>query len=156
MLDSGRGDEELGTTAIEVETTLSAIFKLASHWKAILLLDEADVFVEQRETTGIHRNALVCVFLRMLEYYEGILFLTMNRVKTIDEAIASRIHLALKFNPLDRGARRAVWKNFWQKAVSTAGAAPFRKRDLDVPRRHRTQPSRGECLTNLVCGHTEE
>ncbi|KAH8793755.1 hypothetical protein F5882DRAFT_516145 [Hyaloscypha sp. PMI_1271] len=55
----------------------------------------ADVLLEQRSSQDIHRNALVCVFLRTLEYYQGIMFLTTNRVGQIDDAIASRIHFKL-------------------------------------------------------------
>lgn len=38
----------------------------------------------------------------MLEYYSGILFLTTNRVGTLDEAFKSRIHMSLYYPPLDR------------------------------------------------------
>ncbi|XTI88661.1 hypothetical protein V2W45_1489075, partial [Cenococcum geophilum] len=72
--------------------------------KATLLLNKADVFVEQRTTNNIHYNALICVFLRKLKYYKGILFLITNQVKIIDEAIASRIHLALWYGLLDWNA----------------------------------------------------
>ncbi|OCK98012.1 uncharacterized protein K441DRAFT_545547, partial [Cenococcum geophilum 1.58] len=68
---------------------------------ATLLLNKADVFMEQRATNNIHRNALICVFLRKLKYYKGILFLITNWVKTINEAIISRIYLALWYGPLD-------------------------------------------------------
>ena len=95
---------------------LSKILKKASHWKANLLLDEADIFVEQRAHSDINRNALVCVLLRKLEYYHRILFLTTNRVKAIDEAIARRIHLALRYKMLDQNARIAVWKIFLERA----------------------------------------
>lgn len=40
------------------------------------------------------------MFLRALEYYNGVLFLTTNRVGTIDEAFKSRIHLSLYYPPL--------------------------------------------------------
>jgi hypothetical protein len=40
------------------------------------------------------------VFLRVLEYYAGILFLTSNRVGDFDEAFASRIHISLYYPPL--------------------------------------------------------
>lgn len=40
------------------------------------------------------------VFLWVLEYYNGVLFLTTNRVGTIDEAFKSRIHLSLYYPPL--------------------------------------------------------
>jgi hypothetical protein len=66
--------------AAKLEGQLSRIFKTASHWNAILLLDEADVFLEQRSPDNLTRNGLVSVFLRKLEYYEGIMFLMTNRV----------------------------------------------------------------------------
>jgi hypothetical protein len=52
------------------------------------------------------------VFLRMLEYYEGILFLATNRLETMDVAFQSRIHVPVKYEPLDSTARRQIWKNF--------------------------------------------
>ena len=41
------------------------------------------------------------VFLRILEYYSGILFLTTNRLGDFDEAFTSRIHLSLHYPQLD-------------------------------------------------------
>ncbi|RDW91850.1 hypothetical protein BP5796_01244 [Coleophoma crateriformis] len=52
---------------------------------AIVLIDEADVFLEQRTIHDLTRNCLVSLFLRILEYYEGILFLTTNRLTTFDD-----------------------------------------------------------------------
>ena len=45
----------------------------------VVLFDESDVFLEERSQADLHRNALVSVFLRVLEYYDGILILTSNR-----------------------------------------------------------------------------
>ena len=100
----------------DLEQQLSDIFRLASHWNAILLLDEADVFVERRATQDIHRNKVVCTFLKTLEYYKGIMFLTTNRVETFDDAIMSRIHLPMKYEPHSPDNRRIVWQSFLQKA----------------------------------------
>ncbi|KAJ8122034.1 hypothetical protein ONZ43_g1669 [Nemania bipapillata] len=61
---------------------------------------------------NLERNALVSVFLRVLEYYEGILILTSNRVGTFDEAFKSRILLSLHYENLTRGQRMKIWKNF--------------------------------------------
>jgi hypothetical protein len=44
----------------------------------VLLLDEADVFMEARSSHDLDRNKLVAIFLRLLEYFEGIMFLTTN------------------------------------------------------------------------------
>ena len=81
--------------------------------------------------TDAPQNALVCVFLRKLEYMEGILFLTTNRVKTIDEAIASRIHLPLRYGELDGSARKAVWESFLTTGNATKRAATLSPKDFE-------------------------
>jgi AAA+ superfamily predicted ATPase len=48
----------------------------------------------------------------MLEYYKGILFLTTNRLETMDPAFQSRIHVAIEYKPFDPVVRRQVWENF--------------------------------------------
>lgn len=88
---------DLGLTPDAVESSLKNVFRLAHLWDCVLLLDEADVFLAQRSKYDMKRNALVSVFLRVLEYYNGLLFLTTNRVGTIDEAFKSRIHLSLYY-----------------------------------------------------------
>lgn len=50
------------------------------------------------------------VFLRVLEYYSGILFLTTNRLGDLDEAFASRIHIGLHYPQLDLESTRAVFE----------------------------------------------
>lgn len=101
---------DLGLTPSEVETSLNEIFRLAGKWGCVLLLDEADVYLSQRSRLDLQRNALVSVFLRVLEYYSGLLFLTTNRVGTIDEAFKSRIHMALYYPPLDKEQTKEIFK----------------------------------------------
>ncbi|CAG8521047.1 9777_t:CDS:10 [Rhizophagus irregularis] len=72
---------ELGTSVVELESKLSEILEVASIWNAVILIDEADIFLERRSENNIYRNALVSVFLRLLEYHQGILFLTTNRAR---------------------------------------------------------------------------
>ena len=62
------GSGDLGTTASALDSALSSILDLASSWKAIVLIDEADVFLERRDVHDLLRNAMVAVFLRQLEY----------------------------------------------------------------------------------------
>lgn len=76
------------------------------------MCDEADVFLEQRTLEGLQRNVLVSVFLRVLEYYDGILILTSNRVGTSDEAFKSRIQLALHYANHSQYQCGKIWKNF--------------------------------------------
>ncbi|KAI3322731.1 hypothetical protein HD806DRAFT_544745 [Xylariaceae sp. AK1471] len=100
----------LGLTPREVEDELKEIFRLAHLWDCVLLLDEADVFLARRDISSLKRNALVSVFLRVLEYYSGILFLTTNRVGTIDEAFKSRIHLSLYYERLTKKQMMAIFR----------------------------------------------
>ncbi|KAL3908636.1 MAG: hypothetical protein SGILL_008411 [Bacillariaceae sp.] len=103
---------DLGVTAADVEKTLGSVLDLCSTWDALVLIDEADLFLETRTSTEIQRNALVCVMLRLLEYYSGCLFLSSNRAaSSIDPAIASRITVMLGYPPLGIDGRTKVWKN---------------------------------------------
>ena len=103
---------ELGLQPGEVENKLADILEMVTKWNAVLLLDECDVFLEARSTHDLERNKLVSIFLRVLEYYEGTLFLTTNRVANIDTAFQSRIHISLDYPDLTVEARRAIWENF--------------------------------------------
>jgi hypothetical protein len=49
------------------------------------------------------------VFLRHLEYFSGIVFLTSNRVTIFDMAMKSRIHLAIEYSPPELQMRRMIW-----------------------------------------------
>ncbi|KAI0612784.1 aaa family atpase [Pyrenophora tritici-repentis] len=102
---------ELGTNSRSLETDLNRIMDITHSWGAILLLDEADVFLEARQPHDIHRNSLVSVFLRLTEYYQGILFLTTNRVETFDEAFQSRIHMGIRYDNLPAKARKKIWQH---------------------------------------------
>jgi SpoVK/Ycf46/Vps4 family AAA+-type ATPase len=120
----GAGD--LGDQGRNVERNLQKILEMCARWKAVCLIDEADVFLEARNANDLERNKLVSIFLRTLEYYEGILFLTTNRVDNIDAAFQSRIHLSLAYPDLTPASRRQVWSNFINKAAKTSHASEFK------------------------------
>lgn len=73
-------------------------------------LDEADVFLQARDRENMRRNSVVSVFLRVLEFYSGILFLTTNKVGHFDEAFKSRIHVSLYYPALDKRSTLRIWK----------------------------------------------
>ena len=124
---------DLGTNSQTLERELQNILDIAHAWGAVLLLDEADVFLEKRSTHDIHRNALVSIFLRLLEYFQGILFLTTNRVEVFDDAFVSRIHLSLRYGDLSSKAKKAVWKTFIGKVRDVEGmqVEDIQEKDLD-------------------------
>ncbi len=72
---------------------------------------------------------MVCVMLRLLEYYRGILFLTTNRVESIDPAFQSRVHCALKYDALSAESRFAIWSDLLGHA---AGAGDSSTLGIDV------------------------
>ncbi|KAJ7575648.1 P-loop containing nucleoside triphosphate hydrolase protein [Mycena floridula] len=110
------GSSELPTHSSALESSLKSVLKLATAWDAVLLIDEADVYLEQRSSNELGRNALVSVALRVLEYHSGVLFLTTNRIKTFNEAFLSRVSIAIKFPELDTAGRFTVWSKFLEMA----------------------------------------
>ncbi|TGJ84946.1 hypothetical protein E0Z10_g3827 [Xylaria hypoxylon] len=96
----------------DFEKELKKVLQYATIWQAVVLLDEADVFLEARTGNSSDRNALVATFLKELEYFSGIVFLTTNRVSSFDKAMKSRIHLALGYTPPDLDVRRQIWLRY--------------------------------------------
>ena len=136
---------ELGSKVDDVEQALGKVLELAARWNAVLLLDEADVFMEQRSNHEIERNKLVSsklsfagrtlpssfrrhreliqlflVFLRTLEYFTGILLITTNRQSSIDKAFKSRIDLSLHYPPLSHNTQKEIWIDFISRSSSKA------------------------------------
>jgi SpoVK/Ycf46/Vps4 family AAA+-type ATPase len=107
---------DIGSEAAEAEGRLKANFAIAARWGAILLIDEADVFLEERvHTDNPNRNMLVSVLLRCLEYYEGIIFLTTNRIRSIDIAVQSRMHFTIQYKRLTPPQKVKIYKNLLDK-----------------------------------------
>jgi len=99
---------QLGTDEEKVENQLQKVLARASRWSAILLIDEADVYVHARGS-DIQQNAIVGVFLRVLEHYRGVLFLTSNRSTVIDDAIMSRATAWIRYEYPTREQLAAIW-----------------------------------------------
>lgn len=100
---------QLGVDPASIEKELMLVLDRAMRWGAILLIDEADVYVAHRGQ-NIHQNAIVGVFLRVLERYRGILFFTSNKGVVIDDAILSRTLAWVHYRNPDQGEREAIWR----------------------------------------------
>ncbi|GAA5875179.1 hypothetical protein JCM8547_005544 [Rhodosporidiobolus lusitaniae] len=119
---------ELGTTAAGLETQLTKALELATTWSAVLLIDEADIFLAKRDMHNLERNALVGIFLRLLEYFSGVLILTTNNIERFDEAFLSRSAVVLHFPELDKPSRQLLWERFLLKTLprpSSSGSPSF-------------------------------
>ncbi len=113
LLKIASGD--LGTDAPTIEQLLKKYLDYATAFKAILLIDEADVFMQKRDK-DIFINSIVSLFLKTLEYYSGILILTTNLLSTIDNAFRSRIDLVVQFEELSNESKQEVAKGLSKNA----------------------------------------
>lgn len=100
---------QLGLDVATMEQQLKDALTRAQRWGAVMLIDEADVYIKRRQD-NLTMNAVVGVFLRVLEYFNGLLFLTTNRVDDIDEAIISRCIALIKYHSPSADDRRKIWK----------------------------------------------
>ena len=100
---------QLGVKPEELEEELMLCFARARRWNAVMLLDEADVYVHERGD-NMAQNAIVGVFLRVLEYQATILFLTSNRPEDVDDAIASRCIARLYYIPPVAEDAKKIWR----------------------------------------------
>jgi SpoVK/Ycf46/Vps4 family AAA+-type ATPase len=116
---------ELGTTVEAIEQHLQRVFARVVRWHAVLQFDECEIFLSQRGE-DLERSAIVGIFLRMLDYYEGLLFLTTNRPETLDYAIRSRVMLRLEYPDLDHAARAGIWRTMFTAAgLHLSGGGTF-------------------------------
>lgn len=109
---------QLGINILDIEQNLNKVLFRADKWNTVLLIDEADAYVYKRNN-DIVQNCIVGTFLRLLEYYNGVLFLTTNRPDIIDDAIMSRVTAHVKYDYPTIEEANLIWqilsKNFGYK-----------------------------------------
>jgi hypothetical protein len=115
---------ELGTNVAQVEENLQRVFTRVARWNAVLQFDECEIFLTERGE-DLERSAIVGIFLRLLDYYRGILFLTTNRPEVLDHAVLSRVMLKMHYPDLTRGARAAIWQTMFTAAGLTLQDGSF-------------------------------
>ena len=99
---------QLGTSPDQVEKKLTEILQRTERWRAILLVDESDVYIRERDNSMEH-NAIVAAFLRRLEYFSGLLFLTTNRSDDVDDAIKSRCIAMIRYEVPSAVDAKLIW-----------------------------------------------
>ncbi|CAJ0738899.1 ATP-dependent zinc metalloprotease FtsH [Ralstonia edaphis] len=94
----------------ETEQQIAAMFSRAEEERALLLLDEADSFMQSRQ--GAVRNYEVSEVNEMLqgmERFDGIFVCTTNLFDRIDEAALRRFAFKIRFKPLVRAQREQMF-----------------------------------------------
>lgn len=113
---------QLGSSPYAIEVRLEEVLDLALEWNAVVLIDEADTFIRSRSTSDRVTSEIVSIFLRRLEYFQGIIFLTTNMPHDIDDAFRSRCRLHILYRNLKSASRRSIWElNFTKAGLRCAG-----------------------------------
>jgi len=121
--------DQLGTEPEKMEEHFKVIFARAERWKAVLLIDECDIYVHERGT-DIQQNAIVGTILRTFEYFNGLMFLTTNRDVIIDDAVISRCAAVIRYEyPTDEDAHKlfSIFADLFEMALPDNTLAEFRK-----------------------------
>jgi SpoVK/Ycf46/Vps4 family AAA+-type ATPase len=113
----------------ETEKNLSRIFDEAETSNAILFFDEADALfgkrTEVRDAHDRHANIEISYLLQRMEEYEGVVIMTTNLRKNMDDAFMRRMHFAVEFPFPNELYRQRIWRQIWPEATP-------RQVDLDL------------------------
>jgi SpoVK/Ycf46/Vps4 family AAA+-type ATPase len=94
----------------ETEQQMAAMFREAEVEKAVLLLDEADSFLQdRRHAQRTYEVTEVNEMLQGMERYNGIFICTTNLMDSIDQAALRRFTFKIQFRPLTREQREHMF-----------------------------------------------
>ena len=97
-----RASDILGCHVGESEHNVSAMFREAERSDAILFIDEADSFFENRGNAKNHWEVtLVNEFICQMDFFNGMLIAATNYENVLDWAIRRRFQLKLSFDYMD-------------------------------------------------------
>jgi SpoVK/Ycf46/Vps4 family AAA+-type ATPase len=99
----------------ETEKNLTRIFKEADDSHCLLLFDEADsLFTKRTEVKSVqdkYANMEVNVLLQLMERYDGLVLLTTNLKKGIDQAFERRLSFKINFPFPEAVYRERIWQH---------------------------------------------
>jgi len=113
----------------ETEKNLDKIFKAAKQANCILFFDEADaLFGKRSEVKDAHdryANIEVSYLLQKIESHDGIVILTTNLAKSIDQAFTRRMQFIIEYPRPDVEHREKLWSGMFGKTVPLADDVDF-------------------------------
>ena len=106
----------------ETERNIVQLFKEARSEQSVVLIDEADGFLPDRDLAQhsfeVHEtNALLVA----LEQHDGVVILATNRAAALDKALARRIGWTVFFAKPEARQRARIWQGLLPPTVPTAG-----------------------------------
>ncbi len=93
------------------EQNMAAAFEAARRDDAVLVIDEADSFLQKR--SNAHHNweaSMVNEMLTQIENFEGVFVATTNCLEMMDEAVLRRFDFKIKFGYLDSDRAQKLFK----------------------------------------------
>jgi hypothetical protein len=131
----------------ETEKNLESIFRQAQDSNVILFFDEADALFgkrsEVRDAHDRYANIEVAYLLQRTEQYDGLVILTSNLKKNMDEAFLRRIHFAVEFPLPEEAERLEIWRHLFPAAAPRAD-------DVDLPELARKYKLSGGNIRNIL------
>lgn len=109
----------------QAERNIKAFFAGAVRAKQLLLFDECDSLINDRNEVGMILGAQINALLSALETYTGVVVFTTNRLGKMDPAMQRRISATVEFEPPNEAQRLEIWKRLIPKK------APLSK-DVDL------------------------
>lgn len=101
----------------ETEKNLDKIFSAAKQANCILFFDEADaLFGKRSDVKDAHdryANVEVAYLLQKMEEHDGVVILTTNLSKNIDQAFARRLQYIIEFPRPDVHHRELIWRSMF-------------------------------------------
>lgn len=146
---------QIGTDPEVIESNLNVILQRSTRLNMPLLINEADVFIQARGRDML-QNAVVSVFLRLLEYHNGLVFLTTNRSEDIDDAILSRCIAEIQYEIPKPPERLKLWRVMLKEFNQSLATEEVRKAVLLFPTVVGRDIQNLIRLTSRVCLATEE
>ncbi|KAJ3957595.1 hypothetical protein N0V92_005845 [Colletotrichum tropicale] len=118
---------EFSVNPSDLGKRLGEIFLLVRRWGAIILIDEAGMFMTKRQASTPAQNAAITAFLWLLHTYDGLIFLTSTS-EDIDTAFYDCIHATIKYVGLDETQRTNIWRRQLQRAIGSPEEHPLSSR----------------------------
>lgn len=109
----------------EAEKQITRAFRRAQDEKALLLLDEADAVVGDRDELPALDVPVTNLLLQAIENFTGPLILTTNRIGTLDPALERRLSARLEFQVPDLSERMALWRFYLPSEAPLAADVDF-------------------------------
>ena len=109
----------------KTEKNITKIFQEATTQEAVIMLDECDSMLYNRDAVGMIMSAEINHFLQEIERHDGVVILTTNRLHKLDAALQRRIIAKVEIPMPTLEARKEIWVKLVPAKV------PKEKMDID-------------------------